>query len=105
MLQVWDHLGSGTPPPHRNKARVILKGVLLLTSFPRVPAERPSADTNLTLRTGPRSGTGLGLMPWVLPLGAGSAVTLLCLAILLAVMVYWRWVKEPKKSNWVGPRP
>lgn len=43
-------------------------------------------------------------MPWVLPLGAGSAVTLLCLAILLAVMVYWRWVKEPKKSNWVGPR-
>lgn len=70
-----------------------------------VPPERPSAATTLTQPTGPRPGTGLGLMPWVLPLGAGSAVTLLCLTILLAVMVYWRWVKELKKNKWVVPRP
>lgn len=105
MLQVWDHLGSGSPPPQEQGTGYLEGCASVDLSFPRVPAECPSADTNLTLRTGPRSGTGLGLMPWVLPLGAGSAVTLLCLAILLAVMVYWRWVKEPKKSNWVGPRP
>lgn len=43
-------------------------------------------------------------MPWVLPLGAGSALMLLCLAILLAAMVYWRWVTELKKNKWLRLR-
>uniref|UniRef100_A0A674PMI4 protein-tyrosine-phosphatase n=1 Tax=Takifugu rubripes TaxID=31033 RepID=A0A674PMI4_TAKRU len=48
----------------------------------------PSAITNQ--RTEPGSGSRLGLMQWVLPLGVVSAMTSVCLVILLAVIVYWR---------------
>ncbi|TWW62656.1 Receptor-type tyrosine-protein phosphatase gamma [Takifugu flavidus] len=50
-------------------------------------AEHPSAITNQ--RTEPGSGSRLGLMQWVLPLGVVSAMTSICLVILLAVIVYW----------------
>lgn len=38
-------------------------------------------------------------MQWVLPLGVVSAMTSVCLVILLAVTVYWRWVKDMKKEE------
>ncbi|XP_056886348.1 receptor-type tyrosine-protein phosphatase gamma-like isoform X2 [Takifugu flavidus] len=53
-----------------------------------VAREHPSAITNQ--RTEPGSGSRLGLMQWVLPLGVVSAMTSICLVILLAVIVYWR---------------
>lgn len=38
-------------------------------------------------------------MQWVLPLGVVSAMTSICLVILLAVIVYWRWVTDIKKEE------
>ncbi|XP_068568705.1 receptor-type tyrosine-protein phosphatase gamma-like isoform X1 [Cebidichthys violaceus] len=51
---------------------------------------RPSAATNLTHRARPGYGAGLGRMEWLVPLVVVSALTVFCLVLLLAVLVYWR---------------
>ena len=56
--------------------------------------ERPSAGTNLTHQVTPGSGVGLGRVEWLVPLVVVSALTFLCLAVLLAVLIYWRWVQQ-----------
>uniref|UniRef100_A0A671WY57 protein-tyrosine-phosphatase n=1 Tax=Sparus aurata TaxID=8175 RepID=A0A671WY57_SPAAU len=52
--------------------------------------ERPSAGTNLTHQVTPGSGMGLGRVEWLVPLAVVSALTFLCLILLLAVLIYWR---------------
>lgn len=56
--------------------------------------DRPSAVTNLTHQARPGSGAGLGRVEWLVPLVVVSALTFLCLVLLLAVLVYWRWVQQ-----------
>uniref|UniRef100_A0A671WWR2 protein-tyrosine-phosphatase n=1 Tax=Sparus aurata TaxID=8175 RepID=A0A671WWR2_SPAAU len=55
--------------------------------------ERPSAGTNLTHQVTPGSGMGLGRVEWLVPLAVVSALTFLCLILLLAVLIYWRPLK------------
>ncbi|KAF3856935.1 hypothetical protein F7725_017658, partial [Dissostichus mawsoni] len=55
-----------------------------------IHTDRPSAVTNLTHHAGPGAGGGLGRVEWLVPLVVVSALTLLCLALLLAVLLYWR---------------
>ncbi|XP_051270864.1 receptor-type tyrosine-protein phosphatase gamma-like isoform X2 [Dicentrarchus labrax] len=55
-----------------------------------VHTDRPSAVTNLTHQMRPGSGAGLGRVEWLVPLVVVSALTFLCLVVLLAVLVYWR---------------
>lgn len=50
--------------------------------------------TNLTHRARLRSGAGLDRVEWLLPLVVVSGLTFLCLLLLLAVLVYWRWVQQ-----------
>ncbi|XP_028261737.1 receptor-type tyrosine-protein phosphatase gamma-like [Parambassis ranga] len=53
-----------------------------------IHTDRPSTVTNLTRQSRPRS-VGLGRMEWLVPLVVVSALTFLCLALLLAVLIYW----------------
>ncbi|XP_076605770.1 receptor-type tyrosine-protein phosphatase gamma-like isoform X2 [Chaetodon auriga] len=55
-----------------------------------IHTDRPSAMTNLTHQTRPGFGAGLGRVEWLVPLVVVSALTFLCLFLLLAVLVYWR---------------
>lgn len=55
--------------------------------------DRPSAVTNLTHQTRPGSEAGLARVEWLIPLAVVSALTFLCLVILLAVLAYWRLVE------------
>ncbi|XP_029907017.1 receptor-type tyrosine-protein phosphatase gamma-like isoform X2 [Myripristis murdjan] len=54
-----------------------------------IHTDRPSAATNLTRQARPGSGPGLGRVEWLVPLVVVSALTFLCLVLLLAVLVYW----------------
>uniref|UniRef100_A0A8C9YPY2 protein-tyrosine-phosphatase n=1 Tax=Sander lucioperca TaxID=283035 RepID=A0A8C9YPY2_SANLU len=54
----------------------------------------PSGVTNLTHHARPGTGAGLGRVEWLVPLVLVSALTFLCLVLLLAVLVYWRWVQQ-----------
>uniref|UniRef100_H2RLD0 protein-tyrosine-phosphatase n=1 Tax=Takifugu rubripes TaxID=31033 RepID=H2RLD0_TAKRU len=85
-LRLWD-LGLGFLR-RIAWAQIILRCVVLFNFSTCVSLEHPSAITNQ--RTEPGSGSRLGLMQWVLPLGVVSAMTSVCLVILLAVIVYWR---------------
>ncbi|XP_059185926.1 receptor-type tyrosine-protein phosphatase gamma-like isoform X1 [Centropristis striata] len=55
-----------------------------------VHTDYPSAMTNRTHQTRPGSGAGLDRVEWLVPLVVVSALTFLCLLLLLAVLVYWR---------------
>ncbi|XP_071770675.2 receptor-type tyrosine-protein phosphatase gamma [Centroberyx gerrardi] len=55
-----------------------------------IHTDRPSAATNLTRQARPGPGAGLGRVEWLVPLVVVSALTFLCLVLLLAVLVYWR---------------
>ncbi|XP_070697567.1 receptor-type tyrosine-protein phosphatase gamma-like [Pempheris klunzingeri] len=55
-----------------------------------IHTDRPSTMTNLTHQTRPGSGAGLDRVEWLVPLVVVSALTFLCLVLLLAVLVYWR---------------
>ncbi|KAF7650885.1 hypothetical protein LDENG_00118750 [Lucifuga dentata] len=55
-----------------------------------IHTDRPSVVTNLTHHARPSSGAGLGRVEWLVPLVVVSALTFLCLVLLLAVLVYWR---------------
>uniref|UniRef100_A0A8D3DHE8 protein-tyrosine-phosphatase n=1 Tax=Scophthalmus maximus TaxID=52904 RepID=A0A8D3DHE8_SCOMX len=61
----------------------------LLFVSPSFP-DHPAVVTNLTGQTRPGSGAGLGHVEWLVPLAVVSALTFLCLVLLLAVLVYWR---------------
>lgn len=50
--------------------------------------------TNLTGQARPGSGPGLGRVEWLVPLVVVSALTFLCLILLLAALIYWRWVQQ-----------
>uniref|UniRef100_A0A673Y4T5 protein-tyrosine-phosphatase n=1 Tax=Salmo trutta TaxID=8032 RepID=A0A673Y4T5_SALTR len=52
------------------------------------PSERTSVS-NLTRQGAP----GVGRMEWIIPLMVVSALTFVCLSLLLAVLVYWRWAQ------------
>uniref|UniRef100_A0A8C7HW68 protein-tyrosine-phosphatase n=1 Tax=Oncorhynchus kisutch TaxID=8019 RepID=A0A8C7HW68_ONCKI len=64
--------------------------------FP-APTLRPSTGgnkkrtsvSNLTRQGAP----GVGRMEWIIPLMVVSALTFVCLSLLLAVLVYWRWAQ------------
>lgn len=56
--------------------------------------DRPSVVTNLTHQARPVSEAGLARVEWLIPLAVVSALTFLCLVILLAVLAYWRLVKR-----------
>ncbi|KAM9860277.1 receptor-type tyrosine-protein phosphatase gamma-like [Aulostomus maculatus] len=56
-----------------------------------IHTERSSVVTNPTHQaTRPGSGSGLDRVEWLVPLVVVSALTFLCLMVLLAVLVYWR---------------
>ncbi|XP_068997578.1 receptor-type tyrosine-protein phosphatase gamma [Embiotoca jacksoni] len=55
-----------------------------------IHTDRPNTVTNLTNHARPGSGAGLGRVEWLVPLVVVSALTFLCLVLLLAVLVYWR---------------
>ncbi|XP_068449984.1 receptor-type tyrosine-protein phosphatase gamma-like isoform X2 [Clinocottus analis] len=55
-----------------------------------IHTDRPSAMSNLTHQTRPGTGVRLGRVEWLVPLVVVSALTFLCLVLLLAVLVYWR---------------
>ncbi|KAM9365354.1 receptor-type tyrosine-protein phosphatase gamma-like [Pholidichthys leucotaenia] len=55
-----------------------------------IHADQPNTVTNLTRQARPGAGTGLGRVEWLVPLAVVSALTFLCLILLLAVLVYWR---------------
>ncbi|XP_056129873.1 receptor-type tyrosine-protein phosphatase gamma-like [Lampris incognitus] len=55
-----------------------------------IHTDRPSVATNLTHQGRSGAGVGLGRMEWLVPLAVVSALTFLCLTLLLAVLVYWR---------------
>ncbi|KAK9528358.1 hypothetical protein VZT92_012527 [Zoarces viviparus] len=57
---------------------------------PAAEVVRPSAVTNLTHQAMPGYGAGLGRMEWLVPLVVVSALTVFCLVLLLAVLIYWR---------------
>lgn len=65
--------------------------------LPLYVLDRPSAVTNLTHQARPGSGAGLGRAEWLIPLPVVSALTFLCLVLLLAVLVYWRWVQQQRR--------
>ncbi|KAI3369552.1 hypothetical protein L3Q82_007760 [Scortum barcoo] len=69
-------------------------------------SDHPSAVTNLTHHARPGSGAGLGHVEWLIPLVVVSALTFLCLILLLAVLVYWRRAPggraQPEMAD-VGP--
>lgn len=70
-----------------------------LSSHPFHPlflSDRPSAVTNLTHQARPGSGTGLGRVEWLIPLAVVSALTFFCFVVLLAVLIYWRWVQQQR---------
>ena len=48
----------------------------------------------MTHHARPGTGAGLGRVEWLVPLVLVSALTFLCLVLLLAVLVYWRWVQQ-----------
>ncbi|XP_051803954.1 receptor-type tyrosine-protein phosphatase gamma-like isoform X2 [Acanthochromis polyacanthus] len=52
--------------------------------------DRPNTVTNLTRQARPASGAGLDHVEWLVPLVVVSALTFLCLFLLLAVLIYWR---------------
>uniref|UniRef100_A0A8C7WK86 Receptor-type tyrosine-protein phosphatase gamma n=1 Tax=Oncorhynchus mykiss TaxID=8022 RepID=A0A8C7WK86_ONCMY len=53
---------------------------------PKHGPAKPTSVSNMTRSPHP----GVGRMEWILPLVVVSALTLLCLIMLLAVLVYWR---------------
>ncbi|XP_035857745.1 receptor-type tyrosine-protein phosphatase gamma isoform X2 [Sander lucioperca] len=55
-----------------------------------IHTDGPSGVTNLTHHARPGTGAGLGRVEWLVPLVLVSALTFLCLVLLLAVLVYWR---------------
>lgn len=52
--------------------------------------DRPNTETNLTHQARPGSGAGLAHVEWLVPLVVVSALTFVCLILLLAVLIYWR---------------
>ncbi|XP_054866597.1 receptor-type tyrosine-protein phosphatase gamma-like isoform X2 [Amphiprion ocellaris] len=52
--------------------------------------DHPNTVTNFTRQARPASGAGLGHVEWLVPLVVVSALTFLCLFLLLAVLTYWR---------------
>lgn len=55
-----------------------------------IQTDRPDAVTNLSHPARPGSELVLGQVDWLLPLMVLSALTFLCIVVLLAVLVYWR---------------
>ncbi|XP_032368808.1 receptor-type tyrosine-protein phosphatase gamma isoform X1 [Etheostoma spectabile] len=55
-----------------------------------IHTDGPSGGTNLTHHARPGTGAGMGRVEWLVPLVLVSALTFLCLVLLLAVLVYWR---------------
>uniref|UniRef100_A0A673Y4C4 protein-tyrosine-phosphatase n=1 Tax=Salmo trutta TaxID=8032 RepID=A0A673Y4C4_SALTR len=54
-----------------------------------LPVSTWTSVSNLTRQGAP----GVGRMEWIIPLMVVSALTFVCLSLLLAVLVYWRWAQ------------
>uniref|UniRef100_A0AAQ6AP94 protein-tyrosine-phosphatase n=1 Tax=Amphiprion ocellaris TaxID=80972 RepID=A0AAQ6AP94_AMPOC len=83
-------------PSHSLPMPLLLKHLAVnFISFPCLilflfPPDHPNTVTNFTRQARPASGAGLGHVEWLVPLVVVSALTFLCLFLLLAVLTYWR---------------
>uniref|UniRef100_A0A8C7HWQ5 protein-tyrosine-phosphatase n=1 Tax=Oncorhynchus kisutch TaxID=8019 RepID=A0A8C7HWQ5_ONCKI len=79
----YRYTGSLTTPPCSKVVEWIVFNRPVFLSYKQV---KRTSVSNLTRQGAP----GVGRMEWIIPLMVVSALTFVCLSLLLAVLVYWR---------------